>query len=365
MCMNGNIGSYCCITMEPPDLVQTQRAPSTDSQLEAVAAADTDSAGQETLSFIDGHDVDEKQHVEQRVMGAKGRPIKPPPPGWPGQLEEWKSMSANQRGVISKRYRRTGAIQANNAAVASQHQPLPVQRTVTPLAPAIAPGASAGASAGRPLWRRQQLPRGRTAAATAPATAQASEDDADAEDDAICDGDNDVEAEDADHDLNYSSCPPSVTQLFRELIAKPPGHRGHSKFELNSRRWVYDIKPTLDTLTCKVEEFYEHKLVLWDPASTFKRYFQKRTAKSLPVLPCPRYVRLQIAATISVYLEIFIARCLTLSIYAGVDGVRLKKFARMDGNRTAPAVSLTSISRGGSSADGTRASCVRMDGRLE
>ena len=86
--------------------------------------------------------------------------------------------------------------------------------------------------------------------------------------------------EDEDGGIDDVGCPPVVLQLANKLKARQRG--GRSLLE-SSRKWDHQLELPLSNKAASVDDFYGHRLVVWDPIAVWPEYFE-----GLDVLPCPR-----------------------------------------------------------------------------
>ena len=259
-------------------------------------------------SFVDAHDT-EAHHFTPVPYGrvappavnaatmAKGRRFKKPL-CFQGTDAEWAQLDARQRGNIRKRLCRARAAEARVAEAAAQHQPVfaaasrgsgeaeqpsagsrEAEQPASITADTVQPASQTRTY--NPLFR-QPVPRGRVRG-NGPRRHANNTGDMESAFGMDSDGDSDEDDNSALQELNFDSCPPFVKELARTLTRKPDP-RSPSKFEL-SKKWVHESVPPLDRLHAKVEDFYGHKLIIWDPITVWTSLFPCK------VLPCPRYVQ--------------------------------------------------------------------------
>lgn len=141
---------------------------------------------------------------------------------------------------------------------------------------------SRGRGRGTP-YVRSQLPRGRTPVGpfVAPGL-DARQDGAASEEDDGEDAPDDNPLSAEDHQINFSA-PPVVKKLAARLTARRGGRNAPSPspFE-HSRQWIHEASLPLDRPHLCVDDFYQHRLVLWDPVTVYRHLFPG------PALPCPR-----------------------------------------------------------------------------
>ena len=262
-------------------------------------------------SFVDVHDTEAQHSVPVPVgcvpdtdMARKGRRFKKPA-GFQGSEAEWAQLSANERSATRKRLRRAQQAADARSGCATNSGSVSAAARQQPAGGSAAPSAATGGSSQPATGRssavrtifRQPVPRGRTPGSSRLSAAPpghstygmrgaGAEEGArsnifgmDSDSDRDSDSDSDSDDDDAE---SYEACPPYVKNLARDLTARP-SPRAPSKFEL-SKKWLYQSTPALDRLTANVDDFYCHKLIIWDPISVWSSLFPGN------VLPCPRYM---------------------------------------------------------------------------